>query len=212
MMLLMFKATGERLLENEWVRCKDVVSCGRHVFVGYFFSGGFDFSSDWDGFCVDLLGLAPSRKVSSASIKKQVSRPVKTSKIIKAISRCTKRAKLSLVSGILFFLGVFASFGVFVLPSYELFLLGFLFLFIGTYIRVELATEDLLGPVIMFLLFPLLCLVVLIMETMVDPSLFGPIPTDIALESDYYLMVFSLDCIISCGLIYACSFFNFLIK
>lgn len=61
-MLLMFKATGERLFKNDWVWCKDVSSGGERVSVGSFYSDGL-YIYDWrGGSYLRCLGLAPSRK------------------------------------------------------------------------------------------------------------------------------------------------------
>jgi len=61
-MLLMFRATGERLFENDYVWCTDLDSDGYRVDVGYFGSYGLDVSYYWDDNYYHYLGLAPARK------------------------------------------------------------------------------------------------------------------------------------------------------
>jgi hypothetical protein len=61
-MLLMFKATGERLFENDYVWCNDLGSVGYRVAVGYFDSGGLRVDYWWGGAYLHFLGLAPTRK------------------------------------------------------------------------------------------------------------------------------------------------------
>ncbi len=57
-----FLATGERLFENVYVRCSDVVSGGYRVYVGYFDSGGLYVCYYSGGDRYDLLGLSSARK------------------------------------------------------------------------------------------------------------------------------------------------------
>jgi len=54
--------TGERLFENIYVRCSDVVSGGSRVDVGYFDSDGLVVDDYWDGYRDDVIGLASARK------------------------------------------------------------------------------------------------------------------------------------------------------
>ena len=57
-----FLATGERLFENIYVRCSDVVSSGCRVYVGGFASVGLSVSDDWGGGRSGSVGLASARK------------------------------------------------------------------------------------------------------------------------------------------------------
>ena len=57
-----FKATGERLFENVYVRCSDVDSGGDRVSVGYFDSGGLNVVYDCDDGRDGNIGLASARK------------------------------------------------------------------------------------------------------------------------------------------------------
>ena len=61
-MFLMFKATGERLFENDYVWCTDLGSGGSRVHVCHFDSKGLYVSRFWDVFYYHSLGLAPARK------------------------------------------------------------------------------------------------------------------------------------------------------
>ncbi len=57
-----YLATKERLFENVYVRCSDVDSDGRRVYVGHFASEGLDVHSCWDDYRHDYIGLASARK------------------------------------------------------------------------------------------------------------------------------------------------------
>ena len=57
-----FKATGERLSENIWVRCSDLVSDGYRVYVGCFDQYGLGIAHDWVNGRYDRLGLTSSLK------------------------------------------------------------------------------------------------------------------------------------------------------
>jgi len=57
-----FLATGERLFENIYVRCSDVVSSGSRVHVGGFGSYGLGVRSGWGVLRYDYIGLASARK------------------------------------------------------------------------------------------------------------------------------------------------------
>lgn len=57
-----FLATGERLFENVYVRCSDLDSDGRRVYVGDFGSGGLDVSNYSDDYRSGNLGLSSARK------------------------------------------------------------------------------------------------------------------------------------------------------
>jgi len=57
-----YKETGQRLLEDTFVRTESVVSDGYRVCVGDFGSWGLDVGSDLDGSCDDDLGLSSARK------------------------------------------------------------------------------------------------------------------------------------------------------
>lgn len=57
-----FLATEERLFENIYVRCVDLVSGGSRVYVGYFGAGGLVVSSYWDGDRDGGLGVSSARK------------------------------------------------------------------------------------------------------------------------------------------------------
>ncbi len=59
-----FLATGERLFENIYVRCSDVDSLGRRVYVGYFDSNGLLVDYYWDDRRVSYIGLSSARKLS----------------------------------------------------------------------------------------------------------------------------------------------------
>jgi hypothetical protein len=59
-----FKATGERLLENWYVRTDSVDSDGLRVNVGYFDADGLFVNDRWDGFRPDYLALASARKLT----------------------------------------------------------------------------------------------------------------------------------------------------
>jgi DNA-directed RNA polymerase subunit RPC12/RpoP len=61
-MLLMFKATGKRLFEHDWVWCRDVNSGGKRVHINGFNSNGLNINNYWDDNHNNNLGLAPSRK------------------------------------------------------------------------------------------------------------------------------------------------------
>lgn len=62
MVMLYFLATGKRLLESMYVRCADLDSDGRRVYVGSFGSHGLNVDHYWDGRRYDRLGLASARK------------------------------------------------------------------------------------------------------------------------------------------------------
>jgi hypothetical protein len=57
-----YKATGERLFENIYVRCSCVGSRGFRVDVGYFDSGGLNVHYYWDDNRRSDLGLSSARK------------------------------------------------------------------------------------------------------------------------------------------------------
>src|SRR5262249_43250851 len=57
-----YLATGERLLEITYVRCSDVVSVGRRVFVGYFNADGLVVSDYWDDNRHGNIGVSSARK------------------------------------------------------------------------------------------------------------------------------------------------------
>lgn len=57
-----FLATGERLLENVYVRCVDLDSGGSHVRVGCFDAEGLYVHSYWGDFRCDGIGLSVARK------------------------------------------------------------------------------------------------------------------------------------------------------
>jgi len=57
-----FLATDQRLFEDVYVRCSDVVSGGYRVYVGDFDSYGLDVDGYWDGYRRSDVGLASSRK------------------------------------------------------------------------------------------------------------------------------------------------------
>ena len=57
-----FLATGERLFENIYVRCSDVVSNGYRVVVGNFDAGGLNVSSYWDDHRHSRIGVASAQK------------------------------------------------------------------------------------------------------------------------------------------------------
>lgn len=58
-----FKVTGDRLFERTCIRCPDLSSKDRHVFVGHFDIGGLEFDDDWnDTFRRYDLGIASSLK------------------------------------------------------------------------------------------------------------------------------------------------------
>ncbi len=56
-----FLNTGERLFENVYVRCSDIVSDGNRVYVGCFDAYGFGVRGYSDGFRYSYLGLSASR-------------------------------------------------------------------------------------------------------------------------------------------------------
>lgn len=55
-------ASGERLLQDVYVRCADESSHGDRVYVGLFVSDGLGVNDSWDGFRINNLGWASSRK------------------------------------------------------------------------------------------------------------------------------------------------------
>lgn len=57
-----FRATGERLFENSYVRCSDRDSDGDRVDVGLFDGGGLHVDDDWDDDRSSFLGVASARK------------------------------------------------------------------------------------------------------------------------------------------------------
>ncbi len=57
-----FRATGERLFENIYVRCSDLDSGGNRVNVGNFDAKGLYVDIIWDDYRYDYLGLASARK------------------------------------------------------------------------------------------------------------------------------------------------------
>ena len=57
-----FLVTGERLFENIYVRCSDLVSGGGRVFVGVFDSDGLDVNRHWGVNRYATLGLSAARK------------------------------------------------------------------------------------------------------------------------------------------------------
>ncbi len=57
-----FLATSERLFEKIYVRCIDLGSGGRRVYVGSFDAGGLSVNDSWGGDRYDDLGLASARK------------------------------------------------------------------------------------------------------------------------------------------------------
>ena len=59
--VLMFLATGERLFENVYVRCREVSSHGSRVYIGLFDRGGLSFGLFWDGYRHGLLGVCSFR-------------------------------------------------------------------------------------------------------------------------------------------------------
>lgn len=60
-----FKATGERLFENVYVRCSDLDSVGNRVNVGDFDARGLLVSVYWDGLRFSRIGLASARKIET---------------------------------------------------------------------------------------------------------------------------------------------------
>ncbi len=60
--LLMFEVTGERLLEDDYVRCKDLGSDRKHTDIGGFDSWGLYVDRWLDNDCSYYLGLVPARK------------------------------------------------------------------------------------------------------------------------------------------------------
>lgn len=62
MLVIHYQATGERLFENNYVRCADKGSDGDHVYVGRFGSDGLFVRDRWDGYRGPRVGLASSRK------------------------------------------------------------------------------------------------------------------------------------------------------
>jgi len=59
-----FLATNERLFERIYVRCSDVDSDGRRVYVGFFDACGLVVRSFWGDYRYDCIGLASARKSS----------------------------------------------------------------------------------------------------------------------------------------------------
>jgi hypothetical protein len=57
-----YKATGERLFENIYVRCSDVVSGGYRVDVGHFASDGLHVDRHWGAYRHSFLRVSASRK------------------------------------------------------------------------------------------------------------------------------------------------------
>lgn len=64
-----YKKTGERLLENLYMRTCVVDSDGNRVFVGYFGSGGLGVDSWGDGDRLSDVGVASARKLGASKIE-----------------------------------------------------------------------------------------------------------------------------------------------
>lgn len=60
--VLYFMVTGERLFQNVYVRCSDIVSGGGRVFAGFFADDGLGISDLWGDGPHDFIGLASVRK------------------------------------------------------------------------------------------------------------------------------------------------------
>jgi len=67
--LIHFKETGERLLEDWYVRTSNLDSGGHRVYVGSFDSRGLDVNDFWDGSRDGIIGLSASRKLDTGTLE-----------------------------------------------------------------------------------------------------------------------------------------------
>lgn len=63
--LMHYKKTGERLLEDWYSRTSSTASDGDHVYVGGFDSGGLSVNDFWDVYRGDRVGMSASRKLKN---------------------------------------------------------------------------------------------------------------------------------------------------
>jgi len=68
-LIIHFKETGERLLENWYVRTNTLVSGGDRVCIGYFGAEGLGVDRYWGDYQSDYIGVSAARKLDPCSLE-----------------------------------------------------------------------------------------------------------------------------------------------